>query len=60
MAYIPSKEDKKIALKVVLQSRYVRNWIGAMARFHGVNLTTDEGRKWAKTKSIELAKLLIS
>lgn len=59
MAQKFTKRQLEIAVEVMIESRYVRNWVKSEAKTYGVDLRTPEGQKFKLIKSREMAELLI-
>lgn len=43
--------DELIALKVLMNTRYVQNWVRSQASFLGVDLSTPGGKRFLREKS---------
>lgn len=55
----PTKRQIEAAVKVLMQSQYVKNYVKAEANFLGVNLDTPEGKKFFERTARETAEKLI-
>lgn len=55
-----TKHEVDTAIKVLLESDYVKNWVTGELRAYGVDPTSAEGVKFTSRRSVEIAKKLIT
>lgn len=56
---IHSEADKKAAIRVLKQSRQVRNWLAGQMSFFGLDPESKEGKEFAEREGTKLAERLI-
>lgn len=54
-----SKHEIETTIRVLMESRSVKNWVDAEARFLGVNLNTLEGQEFYKREARQAAERLL-
>lgn len=55
----PTKRQIEAAVKVLMQSEYVGNWVRSEAKFLGVDLDTPEGKNFFDRVAREMAERLV-
>ncbi len=51
--------QREIAIEVMLESRYVRNWVKSQAKFLNIDLDSEEGKRFSEREARKAAELII-